>query len=206
MIKYPYIDDQFEVFDFDFYHFVKKNRIPRIPGDGIFLGDGTFVRIIERDDVDLGISFTYEETPPNSYFMIYKTYHYSNRFIRSKRIAINTMGMGIYGSYYTFDENGNLKEVIDYDKFYSFSFEQVLDFCKTKGINNIPKGAIINRAQPFGTSDIQRGRWIQNKKIYIWDIDWNKPDRTFENFILSGQTGEIIEHGQGTYSRDGRDY
>ncbi|WP_336961176.1 hypothetical protein [Chryseobacterium contaminans] len=177
----PKIDNRFEKFDsIKFNNSNKKN--PYVLRE--LLNDGTY---IELDQGSYGKG--YIETPLNSYYMITKIY-YPTGNIKSKGLSNNTETFK-KGIWYEFDEQGNLIKETDYDKPFIFTFENILNFCKNKGIK-IDKGPIL---QSTGWHNLI-SRKIENDKP-IWEIEHLKKSNLVEIIKLDGITGKII--GTSTY-------
>ena len=61
---------------------------------------------------------------------------YKNNNIKMKGLFFNSLGSRGFqkGTWYEFDEQGKLIKEIDYDKFYKFTFEDILKFCEREKI------------------------------------------------------------------------
>ncbi|SHH06791.1 toxin-antitoxin system YwqK family antitoxin [Chryseobacterium vrystaatense] len=173
----PEIDNKFEKFDSVKFNESKKQN-PNVLRE--FLYNGTY---IEKDQGTYGKG--YLATSPNSYYTITKIY-YPNGNIKSKGISLNT-GTFKKGVWYEFDEQGNLIKETDYDKPFTFTFEDILKFCEKHGIK-INKGPILQNTGWH--NDIFRD--IQNGHP-IWRIEYLKKADLVEVIKIDGVTGKVLE-------------
>lgn len=82
------------------------------------------------------------------------------------------------GTWLYYDENSKIKEEIDYDKPFKFSWENVLTYLNKRGIKKESIAYIKRDAKT-------------NPKI--WTIEWNMDTETAELIVLNGDTGKVIE-------------
>nr|WP_199158258.1 hypothetical protein [Pedobacter sp. ASV2] len=176
----PIIDKNFEIFDSVRYsRLFEKN--PHYQSE--FLADGTY---IEMTVANAGKN--YLETTPNSYLMISKAY-FNNGNIKSKGLAFNADAFQ-KGIWYEFNENGQLIKETDYDKYYKFTFEDILKFCEREHIE-VKKGPIL-QSTGFHTA-IRRGYSLLMDNVSWWEIDWLKKSDLIETIKLNGNTGVVVE-------------
>lgn len=181
MYKYPKIDDSFEQFD--------KSLLIYIEQFGDFLPDGSYIEIENMAEEGEKPYYIYRKTPKNSYYMVKKEY-YSNGNIAQKSITLNVDQGGNFGTAYFFSEDGKLEKSENYDLIWTFTIRKVLTFCKKRGINNIPRGA-INYTLPRGRSEIHQ---MSSNGKPLWFIEWRKPKYIAELFLLDGKTGELLNY------------
>lgn len=93
-------------------------------------------------------------------------------------------------------ENGKIIKKEDKEEKYSFKFNQVLKYCKDKGMNLLKKGEVLK------TKDGQK---------YTWEITWNTgkvaedgESYLFKKIILDGNTGKEISIKEYTFNPLGR--
>ena len=93
------------------------------------------------------------------------------------------------GKGYLYDITGNLKEVIDYDAPYKYTWEDVLKFVKKHKIDLYDTYTIIDRDK-----NVKYGHY--------WDIAWKVPS-TMNVYvvILSGEDGRILMQRIDTFKR-----
>ncbi|GEN69549.1 hypothetical protein CRH01_41170 [Chryseobacterium rhizosphaerae] len=180
----PLIDNNFEKFDNIRYNELHQNKSSSVYEK---LNDGT---IIERIKIKSGSA--YYESPPKSYFMIFKDFYPSDN-IRKKGLKFNVWGGFQKGTWYEFDEKGNLIKEIDYDKPYQFTFEDILRFCEKEGIP-VTKGPVL-QSTGFHTIITRR---MENEKP-IWEIEWLKKPSLVENIILDGISGKEISRKESKF-------
>lgn len=174
----PNIDSCFEKFD--------TIRYQRIRYEGEKYGsetlpDETIVFLEQHSTVRF-----YTEIPPNSYFSIGKTY-YSNGNIESKGIELNYRGLK-QGVWYYFNEDGSLKESIDYDKPYKSTFADILAFCRKEGIDVKIGHIVFNPNNPHFSR-----KYMPEEGKYIWKIFYRIPlSIKAETIIIDDVTGKVL--------------
>ena len=171
----PTVTDEFEVFDEALYKAMEKNEI----GDVFYYyKDGSFLQMWKGKT-----SFVYKYYPFNSFFYLYKGFYSSNKYIKEK--GINYVRGFAKGLWYDFDEKGHLIKTTDYDAPFTFSFEDILAYCKayhievTKGYQRI---GFHNRIHRFVNAD----------GSCYWTIEHLKRDDLIEAIYLDGKTGKEI--------------
>ena len=171
----PTVTDEFEVFDEALFQAMEKNEI----GDVFYYyKDGSFLQMWKGKT-----SFVYKYYPFNSFFYLYKGFYSSNKYIKEK--GINYVRGFAKGLWYDFDEKGHLIKTTDYDAPFTFSFEDILAYCRahrievTKGYQRI---GFHNRIHRFVNAD----------GSCYWTIEHLKRDDLIEAIYLDGKTGKEI--------------
>ena len=186
----PIVTKEFEKFDnVSFEKEVDKNSLVLRK----FIDNGSYLEITSS------ISGKYYiETPKNSHFQVYKSF-YNNNNIKSKGLGFNAEAFA-KGTWYEFDEQGNLVKEIDYDKNYKFTFEDILKFCEKENIL-VEKGPIL-QSTGFHTS-ISR-EFVEASKKATWTIERLKStDRpnieNRETITIDGTTGQVLSRTESPY-------
>ena len=172
----PTVTDEFEVFDEATYRIMEKDEMGDV---NQYLKDGSFFEMFKRTTF-----LVYRYYPFNSYFGLYKGYYASNGYIRNKGLFyVESFAKGLW---YDFDEKGHLIKTTDYDAPFTFSFEDILAYCRAHRIE-VTKGY-----QRIGFhNEIHR---FNNKKYgYFWVIEHLIASDKIENILLDGKTGKEIE-------------
>ena len=192
-VIYPPVDDRFETFDFELFEKLKKldkdyqKNLDRGKNKAsVVLPDGTYYFIL--DDTKVDGTYLVCETPFYSYFSLLKSYD-KRGYITEK---------GLYGEpaswqkgrWYYFNKEGKLEKTINYDEVSKFTFEQVEDFCLSKGMKlrrgyndgRVYTGALIRRVYRPGAS------------YNCWEIIYRKHGYTFDEYKLDLQTGKVISY------------
>lgn len=178
-IMIPIVTRNFEKFDSIKFNNSKKEN-PYVLRE--FLSDGTYIEMTSSNSGKY-----YLETPPNSYFMISKTY-YSNGNIKAKGLGFNGDAFQ-KGVWYEFDEKGTLVKETDYDADYKFRFEDILAFCEREGIE-VKKGPIL-QSTGYHTQITRHHSPILGKRT--WVIRWLKKPDLIEEISLDGDTGKVLK-------------
>ncbi|REC46838.1 toxin-antitoxin system YwqK family antitoxin [Chryseobacterium pennipullorum] len=182
-ITLPVFDDKLERFDtIQYSNLYHKN--PNYPSE--ILDNGSYV---EMNEANYGKS--YSLTMRNSYYTLTKVY-FPNGNVKSKGLSNNTESLQI-GTWYEFDENGNLIKEVDYDKPYKFTFEDILEFCEKEGIP-LTKGPVF-QSTGFHTTITRR---IEKEKP-VWAIEWRKKSNVLETITLDGTTGKVVSRRESEY-------
>ena len=192
-VIYPPVDDRFETFDFELFEKLKKldkdyekNLAEGNDRVSVVLPDGTYYFIVAPSKI--GDIYLFEEIPPYSYFSLVKSYD-KRGYIIDKGL----WGMPAYwekGRWYYFNKEGKLEKTINYDEVSKFTFEQVEDFCLSKGMKlrrgyndgRVYTGALIRRVYRPGAS------------YNCWEIIYRKHGYTFDEYKLDLQTGKVISY------------
>ena len=192
-VIYPPVDDRFETFDFELFEKLKKldkdyqkNLAEGNDRVSVVLPDGTYYFIVGPSKID--DIYLFEEISPYSYFSLVKSYD-KRGYIIDKGL----WGMPAYwrkGKWYYFNKEGKLEKTINYDEVSKFTFEQVEDFCLSKGMK-------LRRGYN-GRGVIYKGAGALIKRIYrpggsynCWDISyWGETHLDW--YRLDLQTGEVL--------------
>jgi len=150
---------------------------------------------------------TYQETHPDSYFSIFKIFD-SRGYIKEKGLIITKSVSGSnMGTWYYYDDSGKLKNEINDDKHFQFTFNDVLEFCKkekfpvTKGID-YPKGKILDAdnesVEVTYVTTIDRGDdYYMGVKYYWLIINYNALGTKQTVIYLDGQNGKVLSRKSG---------
>lgn len=182
MIKIPLITKDFEKFDF--------TKFDSAQGYSTYLlDDGTNVEYYKEAD-----EYVYIEMPKDSYFALRKVY-YSDGNIKVKGLAINSGGVK-KGIYYFFNESGTLIKEEDYDRPYTFTFEDLLAYMEREKIP-VTKGYIASgiHTKIFQENDTNGYRW----KIR-WLQNTSEIPLMMEEILIDGKTGKLISRRSYEYS------
>ena len=155
----------------------------------------------DRSSKDIINEITYKETHPDSYFSIYKIYD-SRGYIKEKGLLIaKSMSTSKMGTWYYYDESGKLINEINYDKPYTFTFNDVLEFCKkekipvTKGIDFPYKTMLNDSNEPYKAYyETYIGRSDKGTEVkYSWlIIYYNGIGTKRTDIMLDGKTGKVL--------------
>ena len=193
-VIYPPVDGRFETFDFELFEKLKKldkdyqkNLAEGNDYVSVVLPDGTYYFIL--DDTKVDGTYLVCETPFYSYFSLLKSYD-KRGYITEK---------GLYGEpaswqkgrWYYFNKEGKLEKTINYDEVSKFTFEQVEDFCLSKGMKlrrgyndgRVYTGAVIRRVYQPGAS------------YNCWEIVY-KRETYLDWYRLDLQTGEVLSYNK----------
>ena len=171
----PTVTDEFEVFDEALYQIMEKDKFGHVSH---YYKDGSFLEMGKDKD-----EFIHRFYPSNSYFYSSKTFYPSNGYIMRK--GINYVRGFAKGCWYEFDEKGILVKTTDYDAPFTFSFEDILAYCKayhievTKGYQRI---GFHNRIL----------RFVNDDGSCYWVIKHLKRYDLIEAIYLDGKTGKEI--------------
>jgi hypothetical protein len=142
----------------------------------VTMTDGTRVRLDRWSE-----GACYSMLPTDSYLELIKIY-YVNGNIKCKGYII-TNGGACVGKWYEFNESGELVREIDYDKIFTFSFDDIQKFCKKKGIE-LKKGYVQYGFKTYISNCVEGGCW--------WKIEYLKKSDLVEIIRLDGKTGKIL--------------
>jgi len=187
-MRYPIVTKDFETFN-NYQYENRKDKNSSFLEE--FLKDGTYIEMLKSESGNV-----YRETPKDSYFTITKGYYINNN-IHGKGLFFNAVGSGGFqkGTWYEFDEQGNLIKEIDYDKFYKFTFEDILKFCEREKIK-ISKGPVL-----YSTgwhNDILR-EYSPISGQATWTIEWLKETDTIQTIKIDGTTGQVLSRTDAHY-------
>ena len=174
--NFPIVTDEFEVFDEALFQAMEKNEI----GDVFhYYKNGSFLQMWKGKT-----SFVYKYYPFNSFFYLYKGFYSSNKYIKEK--GINYVRGFAKGLWYDFDEKGHLIKTTDYDAPFTFSFEDILAYCRAHRIE-VTKGY-----QRIGFHN-EIHRFVNVDGSCYWTIEHLKRDDLIEAIYLDGKTGKEIK-------------
>ena len=174
--NFPIVTDEFEVFDEALYRVMKKDKFGNVDE---FLKDGSYLEMWKDKN-----EFIHRFYPSNSYFCSAKEFYPSNGYIKQKGIAyVRGFGKGLW---YDFDEKGHLIKTTDYDAPFTFSFEDILAYCRAHRIE-VTKGY-----QRIGFHN-EIHRFVNADGSCYWTIEHLKRDDLIEAIYLDGKTGKEIK-------------
>jgi len=174
--NFPIVTDEFEVFDKALYQAMEKDVLGDVHQ---YSKNGTYFEILKGED-----EIIYNYYPFNSYFCLYKEFYASNGYIKQKGIAyVNGFAKGLW---YEFDEKGHLIKTTDCDAPFTFSFEDILAYCRAHRIE-VTKGY-----QRIGFHN-EIHRFVNKDGSCYWTIEHLKRDDLIEAIYLDGKTGKEIK-------------
>ena len=174
--NFPIVTDEFEVFDMALYQAMEKNVLGHAHQ---YLKNGTYFEIWKGKS-----DYIYNYFPFNSYFFMSKKFYMSNGYIMRK--GINYVRGFAKGLWYDFDEKGHLIKTTDYDAPFTFSFEDILAYCRAHRIE-VTKGY-----QRIGFHN-EIHRFVNADGSCYWTIEHLKRDDLIEAIYLDGKTGKEIK-------------
>ena len=194
-VIYPPVDDRFETFDFELFEKLKKldkdyqkNLAEGNDKVSVVLPDGTYYFIVAPSKI--GDIYLFEEIPPYSYFSLVKSYD-KRGYIIDKGL----WGMPIYwrkGKWYYFNKEGKLEKTINYDEVSKFTFEEVEDFCLSKGMK-------LRRGYK-GEGALIRRIYIPGVSYNCWEITYILVgDEYGDYYRLDLQTGKVLSYRKYEY-------
>ena len=194
-VIYPLVDDRFETFDFELFEKLKKldkdyqKNLDRGKNKAsVVLPDGTYYFIL--DDTKVDGTYLVCETPFYSYFSLLKSYD-KRGYITEK---------GLYGEptswqkgkWYYFNKEGKLEKTINYDEVSKFTFEEVEDFCLSKGMK-------LRRGYK-GEGALIRRIYIPGVSYNCWEITYILVgDEYGDYYRLDLQTGKVLSYRKYEY-------
>jgi hypothetical protein len=167
------LTESFERFDRELYDQLNDKKESEVRKT---LPDGTLLNMF---DYYGGRGFSQGILPPDSYFSLEKKYYRDGK-IRNKGWEWEFRK----GVWYEFDEDGNLTARTDYDAPYTFTWEDVLEYCRKNSIDVV--------RHPWGhyePTSIDRG--VEDGK-YRWSISHEVEYGGHEILTLDGKTGELL--------------
>ena len=185
--NFPIVTDEFEVFNEALYQAMEKNEFGEVRQ---FLKDGSFLLMWKKKT-----DFVYRFYPSNSYFYSSKKYYPSNGYIMWK--GINYVNGFDKGLWYDFDEKGHLIKTTDYDAPFTFSFEDILAYCRAHRIE-VTKGY-----QRIGYHNGIH-RFVNKDGSCYWKISHKIALDLEENIYLDGKTGREIKREENLYGVEGK--
>lgn len=172
----PTVTDEFEVFDEALYQAMEKDALGNVDK---YLKDGSYLEMWKDKE-----EFVHRYYPSNSYFYSSKKFYPSNGYIMKKFIGyVRGFGMGLC---YEFDEKGFLIKTTDFDAPFTFSFEDILAYCRAHNID-VPKGY-----QAWGYRNSIH-RFVNKDGSCYWTIEHLKRYDLIEAIYLDGKTGKELK-------------
>ena len=194
-VIYPPVDDRFETFDFELFEKLKKldKDYQKKLAEGndyvsVVLPDGTYFYI---DDSSKTKDYYYiEEFPPYSYFAVAKSY--DRRGYITKKGLLGEPHFWEKGRWYYFNKEGKLEKTINYDEVSKFTFEEVEDFCLSKGMK-------LRRGYK-GEGALIRRIYIPGVSYNCWEITYILVgDEYGDYYRLDLQTGKVLSYRKYEY-------
>ena len=194
-VIYPPVDDRFETFDFELFEKLKKldKDYQKKLAEGnnivsVVLPDGTYFYI---DDSSKTKDYYYiEEFPPYSYFAVAKSY--DRRGYITKKGLLGEPHFWKKGRWYYFNKEGKLEKTINYDEVSKFTFEEVEDFCLSKGMK-------LRRGYK-GEGALIRRIYIPGVSYNCWEITYILVgDEYGDYYRLDLQTGKVLSYRKYEY-------
>ena len=194
-VIYPPVDDRFETFDFELFEKLKKldKDYQKKLTEGndmvsVVLPDGTYFYI---DDSSKTKDYYYiKEIPPYSYFAVAKSY--DRRGYITKKGLLGEPHFWEKGRWYYFNKEGKLEKTINYDEVSKFTFEQVEDFCLSKGMK-------LRRGYK-GEGALIRRIYIPGVSYNCWEITYILVgDEYGDYYRLDLQTGKVLSYRKYEY-------
>ena len=194
-VIYPPVDGRFETFDFELFEKLKKldKDYQKKLAEGndtvsVVLPDGTYFYI---DDSSKTKDYYYiEEFPPYSYFAVAKSY--DRRGYITKKGLLGEPHFWKKGRWYYFNKEGKLEKTINYDEVSKFTFEEVEDFCLSKGMK-------LRRGYK-GEGALIRRIYIPGVSYNCWEITYILVgDEYGDYYRLDLQTGKVLSYRKYEY-------
>ena len=194
-VIYPPIDDRFETFDFELFEKLKKldkdyqKNLDRGKNKAsVVLPDGTYYFIL--DDTKVDGTYLVCETPFYSYFSLLKSYD-KRGYITEKGLYGEPVSWQ-KGRWYYFNKEGKLEKTINYDEVSKFTFEEVEDFCLSKGMK-------LRRGYK-GEGALIRRIYIPGVSYNCWEIIYILVgDEYGDYYRLDLQTGKVLSYRKYEY-------
>ena len=194
-VIYPPIDDRFETFDFELFEKLKKldKDYQKKLAEGnnkasVVLPDGTYYFIL--DDTKVDGTYLVCETPFYSYFSLLKSYD-KRGYITEKGLYGEPVSWQ-KGRWYYFNKEGKLEKTINYDEVSKFTFEEVEDFCLSKGMK-------LRRGYK-GEGALIRRIYIPGVSYNCWEITYILVgDEYGDYYRLDLQTGKVLSYRKYEY-------
>ena len=194
-VIYPPVDDRFETFDFELFEKLKKldKDYQKKLAEGnnivsVVLPDGTYYFIL--DDTKVDGTYLVCETPFYSYFSLLKSYD-KRGYITEKGLYGEPVSWQ-KGRWYYFNKEGKLEKTINYDEVSKFTFEEVEDFCLSKGMK-------LRRGYK-GEGALIRRIYIPGVSYNCWEITYILVgDEYGDYYRLDLQTGKVLSYRKYEY-------
>ena len=192
---YPPVDGRFETFDFELFEKLKKldkdyqKNLDRGKNKAsVVLPDGTYYFIL--DDTKVDGTYLVCETPFYSYFSLLKSYD-KRGYITEKGLYGEPVSWQ-KGRWYYFNKEGKLEKTINYDEVSKFTFEEVEDFCLSKGMK-------LRRGYK-GEGALIRRIYIPGVSYNCWEIIYILVgDEYGDYYRLDLQTGKVLSYRKYEY-------
>ena len=194
-VIYPPVDGRFETFDFELFEKLKKldkdyqkNLAEGNDKVSVVLPDGTYYFIL--DDTKVDGTYLVCETPFYSYFSLLKSYD-KRGYITEKGLYGEPVSWQ-KGRWYYFNKEGKLEKTINYDEVSKFTFEEVEDFCLSKGMK-------LRRGYK-GEGALIRRIYIPGVSYNCWEITYILVgDEYGDYYRLDLQTGKVLSYRKYEY-------
>ena len=194
-VIYPPVDDRFETFDIELFEKLKKldkdyqkNLAEGNDYVSVVLPDGTYFYI--RDSSKTDDYYYIKEFPPYSYFAVAKSY--DRRGYITEKGLLGEPNFWEKGRWYYFNKEGKLEKTINYDEVSKFTFEQVEDFCLSKGMK-------LRRGYK-GEGALIRRIYIPGVSYNCWEITYILVgDEYGDYYRLDLQTGKVLSYRKYEY-------
>ena len=194
-VIYPPVDGRFETFDFELFEKLKKldKDYQKKLAEGnnivsVVLPDGTYYFIL--DDTKVDGTYLVCETPFYSYFSLLKSYD-KRGYITEKGLYGEPVSWQ-KGRWYYFNKEGKLEKTINYDEVSKFTFEEVEDFCLSKGMK-------LRRGYK-GEGALIRRIYIPGVSYNCWEITYILVgDEYGDYYRLDLQTGKVLSYRKYEY-------
>ena len=194
-VIYPPVDGRFETFDFELFEKLKKldkdyqKNLDRGKNKAsVVLPDGTYYFIL--DDTKVDGTYLVCETPFYSYFSLLKSYD-KRGYITEKGLYGEPISWQ-KGRWYYFNKEGKLEKTINYDEVSKFTFEEVEDFCLSKGMK-------LRRGYK-GEGALIRRIYIPGVSYNCWEITYILVgDEYGDYYRLDLQTGKVLSYRKYEY-------
>ena len=191
---YPPVDGRFETFDFELFEKLKKldKDYQKKLAEGndtvsVVLPDGTYFYI---DDSSKTKDYYIKEIPPYSYFAVAKSY--DKRGYITEKGLLGEPHFWEKGRWYYFNKEGKLEKTINYDEVSKFTFEEVEDFCLSKGMK-------LRRGYK-GEGALIRRIYIPGVSYNCWEITYILVgDEYGDYYRLDLQTGKVLSYRKYEY-------
>ena len=121
--------------------------------------------------------------PKSGYFTVYRKFFPDGALKSSGEIyTYDEFKKGVWVEY---DEDGALLSEEDFDKPFTFGFEDVLDYTSANAIDLKERGTTLHR-------------WVDEEDGPVWSLSWNSGDMQGDYFVIrnlkiNGLTGEVTE-------------
>ena len=190
-MEYPTVTNTFETFDFETYE-------QRPPADANGWRDDIYIQKtyngmviwLEKSSNEYYCEIYY----PESSFRILKIY-YANGNIKEKGLTyVQGFEKGIW---HEFDQLGKLVKDVNYDKPFTFTFEDVAKFCAQNGIS-LAKGYKSSIETSIYRKSYNSGCYWEIESI---TKDIKNPPYNLDMYIkLDGKTGKILSRTQESFT------